>query len=86
MKLREAVGRNVRVLREGCGLSRERLAALTMDGDHEPLSAKTIERVEKAETEAGIETLARIASALNVSLPELFKGVDSGGARNRAGE
>lgn len=63
--VRRAVGMRVRALRKTHGLSQERL------GEAAALSGKFIGEVERAEKSISIDSLARVAGALGVSLAEL---------------
>ena len=64
--LPSAVGRRVRELRSGLGISQEELAARS------DLHRNYVGSVERGERDIGITSLARIAAALSVSLADFF--------------
>ena len=70
-ELTRAVGQRIRNYRTGQGLSQERLAELA--GCHPTY----IGQVERGEKNATLESLAKIADALNVSLSTLFEKLDA---------
>ena len=66
VELRQAVGKRVRDLRSELGISQEELAARAA------LHRNYVGSVERGERDIGIVALARLASALDVSLAEFF--------------
>lgn len=64
--MRAAVGRRVQELREGLGISQEELAARA------DLHRNYVGSVERGERNVGINALAQLAAALEVSLAEFF--------------
>ena len=65
-----AFGRNVARLRAERGFSQDKLA------EKADLDRTFISRIERGVRNPGVKTLLRIARALEVSIGELFKGVD----------
>jgi transcriptional regulator with XRE-family HTH domain len=71
---------NLRRVREERGLSQERLAHAA------DLNMTHVAKIERSEREPGVRTVAKLASALQVSTAELFKGIDGrqkGGSAGR---
>lgn len=66
----EKFGARVRDLRKDAGLSQEKFAELAQ------LHRTYISGVERGERNASLSSISRIANALNISLSELFEGVD----------
>ncbi len=69
-RLRRAIGRRLRELRQEAGLSQERLAAAA--GLHRTFSGK----LERGESAATVESLAAFCSALGITLAEFFEPFD----------
>ena len=65
----EILGRNIRVQRVKAHLSQEQLA------EKADLSRNYIGNVERAEYHITVETLARIAKALNATVHDLTRGI-----------
>jgi transcriptional regulator with XRE-family HTH domain len=63
-------GDRLKELRRAAGLSQEKLAELA------ELHRTYISGVERGERNASLTTIARIAKALDISLSELFEGVN----------
>lgn len=68
MDIRRVVGRNIRLARKAQGLSQLVLA------ERSELSADFIGKVERGTTSPSIESLKAIATAMNLSLGDLFAG------------
>ena len=66
------IGNRIRQLRVKKGLSQEKLAELS------ELNTSYIGQVERGEKNPSVDTVYRIASALQVDLPDLFKNLASG--------
>jgi transcriptional regulator with XRE-family HTH domain len=66
-----ALGRNVRRLREGRGLTQEKLA------ERANLDPTYISGIERGVRNPGIKNVARLAKALGYTTGELCKGVDA---------
>jgi transcriptional regulator with XRE-family HTH domain len=66
--IKRVVGRNIRMARKAQGLSQLVLA------ERSELSADFIGKVERGTTSPSIESLKAIATAMNLSLGELFAG------------
>lgn len=66
------IGNRIRQLRVKKGLSQEKLAELS------ELNTSYIGQIERGEKNPSVDTVYRIASALDVDLPELFKNLASG--------
>ncbi len=66
-ELKRAFGRRVQSLREGAGLTQERLA------DRIGRSVDTISNIERGANSTRVETAARLAEVLEVALSELFE-------------
>jgi transcriptional regulator with XRE-family HTH domain len=66
--IKRAVGRNIRMARKAQGLSQLALA------ERSELSADFIGKVERGTTSPSIESLKAIATAMNLSLGDLFAG------------
>jgi transcriptional regulator with XRE-family HTH domain len=66
--IKRVVGRNIRAARKAQGLSQMVLA------ERSELSADFIGKVERGTTSPSIESLKAIATAMNLSLGELFAG------------
>lgn len=64
--LRQALGKRVRGLREGVGISQEELAARAS------LHRNYVGSVERGQRDIGILALSRLATALEVTLAEFF--------------
>jgi len=60
-------GRRIKELRKNCGLSQEELA------EKAEVSSKYISRIEMGQSFPSIETLAKLADALNVELKDFFE-------------
>lgn len=75
--VRLRVGRNIRRLRQLRGLSQEGLAELAGN------SWKNMGRIERGQSNVGIDVLSRVAAALSVDIADLFAGGASG---RRAGD
>ena len=77
-EIAKALGKRIRNYRTAIGWSQERLAELS--GCHPTY----IGQLERGEKNATMESIEKIASALNVSLSKLFEKLDSteDGARN----
>ena len=69
-RLRHAVGRRLRELRQEAGKSQERLAAEA--GLHRTFSGK----LERGESAATVESIAAFCSALGITLDQFFKPFD----------
>lgn len=67
MDLPSAVGRRIRELRNGLGISQEELAARS------DLHRNYVGSVERGERDIGITALARISAALGLSLAGFFE-------------
>lgn len=65
--IKQLFGQRVREIRRAKGISQEDLAQLA------ELNRTYISRIERGERNVSIETVARLATALGVELPELFK-------------
>ncbi len=65
-EINERVGLNIRTLREGRGLSQERLAELA------DLHRAYIGQIERGEKNIGLKNLEKIAKALCVDMKELL--------------
>lgn len=65
--IQEKLGKRIRKLREGIGISQEKFA-LSIDMDRTYLST-----VERGKTNISIGNTEKIAKGLNISLSELFK-------------
>lgn len=63
----EEFGRNLRRLRQERGLTQERLAELS------DLHLTDVGRIERAERDPGVRTVAKLANGLDVPLIELFR-------------
>ncbi len=63
----EALGRAIREVREGFGLSQEELAAFA------GVNRTSLGEIERGETNPGFDTLCRIASAVKMPLSELIR-------------
>jgi transcriptional regulator with XRE-family HTH domain len=61
---------NLRRLRQERGLSQERLAHAA------DLNMTHVAKIERSEREPGVRTVAKLATALQVSAGELFEGID----------
>ncbi len=68
MDIKRVVGRNIRMARKAQGLSQLVLA------ERSELSADFIGKVERGTTSPSIESLKAIATAMNLSLGDLFAG------------
>ncbi len=68
MDIKRVVGRNIRMARKAQGLSQLALA------ERSELSADFIGKVERGTTSPSIESLKAIATAMNLSLGDLFAG------------
>ena len=68
LRHRRILGENIRTKRKGAGFSQERLA------EKAELSPNYIGYVERGDQTISVDSLARIAAALQVSLEELFRG------------
>ncbi len=68
--IKEEIGKRIRELRQKAGLSQEKFA-LKIEMDRTYLAS-----VEAGKRNISIVNLQKIAMGLNVSLSELFKGVD----------
>jgi transcriptional regulator with XRE-family HTH domain len=66
--IKQVVGRNIRMARRAQGLSQSVLA------ERSELSADFIGKVERGMTSPSIESLKAIATAMNLSLGDLFAG------------
>lgn len=66
----EKFGARVREIRKGAGLSQEKLAELA------ELHRTYVSGVERGERNASLTSITRIANALDISLSELFEGVE----------
>ncbi len=66
----EKFGARIRELRKDAGLSQEKLAELA------ELHRTYISGVERGERNASLTSIVRIANALDISLSELFEGVE----------
>lgn len=66
----EEFSRNLRRLRNERGLTQERLAELS------GLHLTDVGRIERAERDPGVRTVARLASGLGVPIVELFRDHD----------
>jgi transcriptional regulator with XRE-family HTH domain len=66
--IKQLVGRNIRAARKAKGLSQLALA------ERSELSADFIGKVERGTTSLSIESLKAIATAMNLSLADLFAG------------
>lgn len=64
------LGRRIRDLRTGKGISQEMLAG------HSGISRVNLSRIENGKAEPGLRTLKDIARALDMKLAELLVGVD----------
>jgi transcriptional regulator with XRE-family HTH domain len=62
--------RNLRRLRKERGLTQERLAELS------GLHLTDVGRIERAERDPGVRTVARLATGLGVPALELFRSID----------
>lgn len=69
-RLRRAVGRRLRELRQQAGLSQERLAAEA--GLHRTFAGK----LERGESAATVESVAAFCLALNITVAEFFEPFD----------
>ena len=68
MDIKRVVGRNIRMARKAQGLSQLALA------ERSELSADFIGKIERGTTSPSIESLRAIATAMNLSLGDLFAG------------
>jgi len=66
----QVVAANIREARRSKGLSQERLAELS------ELHMTDVGRIERAERDPGVRTLAKIARGLGVAPCDLFQGVE----------
>ena len=66
MKLRRTVARNLRRLRQKCGLSQEELA------DRAGLNRNYVGMIEREENAPTVDALEQIAKALDINAVELF--------------
>jgi DNA-binding NtrC family response regulator len=66
--LHHAIGRTIREARKGQDLTLKQLARRT------GLSVSLLSQIERAESSASISSLYKIASALRITMPELFGG------------
>jgi len=66
----QVVAANIREARRSKGLSQERLAELS------ELHMTDVGRIERAERDPGVRTLAKIARGLGVATRDLFQGVE----------
>lgn len=66
----QAFAANLRRAREAAGLSQERLAELA------DLHMTDVGRIERAERDPGVRTVAKLAKGLGVKSGELFEGVE----------
>ena len=66
----EAFARNLRQERERQGLTQERLAELS------ELHMTDVGRIERAERDPGVRTIAKLAKGLGVSPAQLFESID----------
>lgn len=67
MNISKVVGERIRTIRKGKGVSQEELAFLSS------LSAIYIGQVERGEKNITVDSLAKIATALGISLEDLFR-------------
>ena len=68
--LRRAFGAVIRELREGAGISQERL------GQAAKVSRNFVGSIERGESSLSLDAADRFAKALNISLPDLLRRVD----------
>jgi transcriptional regulator with XRE-family HTH domain len=66
---------NLRRIRQGHGLSQERLAHMA------DLNTTHVAKIERSEREPGVRTISKLATALCASAAELFDGIDGRDAR-----
>lgn len=64
------LGRRIRDLRTGKGISQEMLAG------HSGISRVNLSRIENGKAEPGLRTLTAIARALDVKLRDMVDGID----------
>jgi transcriptional regulator with XRE-family HTH domain len=69
------IGSRIRTAREGLGLSQEALAARAR------LNTSYLSQIERGKKAPSLEVLNRVASAVRLSLAELFVEEEGGGAR-----
>jgi DNA-binding NtrC family response regulator len=67
-ELHAAIGRSIRELRKGRGLTLKQMARRTK------LSVSLLSQIERAESSASVSSLFKVATALDVKLTELFGG------------
>ncbi|HEX4114931.1 MAG TPA: helix-turn-helix transcriptional regulator [Solirubrobacteraceae bacterium] len=61
---------NLRRIRQGQGLSQERLAHIA------DLNTTHVAKIERSEREPGVRTISKLATALGASAAEFFDGID----------
>ncbi len=76
--VRAALGTRLRAVRKEAGLSQEKLGAAA------DLSGKFIGEVERGEKSISVDSLVRVAEALELTIAELLEGVSPG--RRRAAD
>ncbi len=70
MALQDAVGRRIRELRKAKGFSQEDFA------DHCGLHRTFMGTLERGESNISLETLAKVAKGLEITMSELLKGIE----------
>ncbi len=63
------LGQRINTLRKACGYSQEELA------ERAGISVSYLSMIERAERTPHVKTLEKVASALDVSISEIFRGV-----------
>lgn len=69
--IKKIFGKNVRIYREGLGISQEKLAHLC------GLHRTYIGSIERGERNVSLENIKKIADALHVKITDLFEGINA---------
>lgn len=74
--LKQLIGLRVKAIRQSKGLTQEAIASL-MTTASQGFSTESVSNIERGRTLPGLDTLQRLANALNTTLTELVEPIES---------